>query len=137
VDRYQRIGAHGEMISSDLHGAEEPIRWLLGWQRQDRVVRALAQRRRRTPSSGRLWQRFDPWGSAPCRWDDGLGDQDATRAGWTISRACGSVLGLFGTCDRLQEPQRGQRFAHWMLIMPKKGQHLPSRGLTSLFLALL
>ena len=21
---------HGEMISSDLHGAEEPIRWLLG-----------------------------------------------------------------------------------------------------------
>jgi hypothetical protein len=25
------------MISSDLHGAEEPIRWTLGWQRQDRV----------------------------------------------------------------------------------------------------
>ena len=31
------IGTHGEMISSDLHGAEEPIRWTLGWQRQDRV----------------------------------------------------------------------------------------------------
>jgi hypothetical protein len=31
-------GTHGEMISSDLHGAEEPIRWLLGphqGQRQD------------------------------------------------------------------------------------------------------
>jgi hypothetical protein len=31
---------HGEMISSDLHGAEEPIRWLLGphqGQRQDSV----------------------------------------------------------------------------------------------------
>jgi hypothetical protein len=39
MDRYQRIGAHGEMISSDLHGAEEPIRWLLGWQKQDRVVK--------------------------------------------------------------------------------------------------
>jgi hypothetical protein len=26
VDGCQRIGAHGEMISSDLHGAEEPIR---------------------------------------------------------------------------------------------------------------
>jgi hypothetical protein len=25
------------MISSDLHGAEEPTRWLLGWQRQDNV----------------------------------------------------------------------------------------------------
>ena len=33
ADRYQRIGAHGEMMSSDLHGVEEPIRWLLGWQR--------------------------------------------------------------------------------------------------------
>ena len=31
-------GTHGKMISSDLHGAEEPIRWLLGWQRQDRVM---------------------------------------------------------------------------------------------------
>ena len=31
-------GTHGEMISSDLHGAEEPIRWLLRphqGQRQD------------------------------------------------------------------------------------------------------
>jgi hypothetical protein len=25
------------MSSSDLHGAEEPIRWTLGWQLQDRV----------------------------------------------------------------------------------------------------
>ena len=23
-------GTHGEMISSDLHGSKEPIRWLLG-----------------------------------------------------------------------------------------------------------
>jgi hypothetical protein len=41
VDRYQRIGAHGEMISSDLHGAEEPIRWTLGWQRQDNLMTSL------------------------------------------------------------------------------------------------
>jgi hypothetical protein len=53
VDRYQRIGAHGEMISSDLHGAEEPIRWLLGWQRQDRRHdEPLHEEDRRTPSSG-------------------------------------------------------------------------------------
>jgi hypothetical protein len=25
------------MISSDLHGAEEPIRWTLGWKMQDRA----------------------------------------------------------------------------------------------------
>jgi hypothetical protein len=29
-----------------------------------------------------------------------------------------AMLGLFGTCDRLLEPQEGQRFAHWMVIMP-------------------
>jgi hypothetical protein len=40
------------------------------------------------------------------------------RTGWTISGACGSVLGLSGTHSRLQEPQRGQRLAYWMLIMP-------------------
>ena len=34
----KRTGTHGEMISSDLHGAKEPIRWLLEphqGQRQD------------------------------------------------------------------------------------------------------
>jgi hypothetical protein len=30
ADSYQRTGTHGEMISSDLHGDEDPIRWLLG-----------------------------------------------------------------------------------------------------------
>jgi hypothetical protein len=64
-----------------------------------------------------------------------LMDRTPPRAGWTFSGACGSVLGLFGTCGRLQEPQRGQRFAPWMLILPKKGQRLPQRGLTSPFLA--
>jgi hypothetical protein len=28
-DHAQRTGTHGEMISSDLHGAEEPTRWML------------------------------------------------------------------------------------------------------------
>jgi hypothetical protein len=26
----RRTGTHGEMISSEFHGAEEPIKWLLG-----------------------------------------------------------------------------------------------------------
>jgi hypothetical protein len=30
------IGTHGEMISSDLHGAEEPNRWLLGAHQEQR-----------------------------------------------------------------------------------------------------
>jgi hypothetical protein len=78
-----------------------------------------------------FWQRPGLWGSAPCRWDVGFDDQDATRAVGTISGACGSVLGFFGTCGRLQEPQEGQRLAHWMMFMPQQGQRLPFRGLTS------
>ena len=58
------------------------------------------------------------WGSAPGRWDMDHDGQDATSDSWTTSRACGSVLGFLGTCDRFLEPQEGQRFAHWMVIMP-------------------
>jgi hypothetical protein len=35
------------MISSDLHGAEEPIRWLLGWQRQDNVVMSPCMKKKK------------------------------------------------------------------------------------------
>jgi hypothetical protein len=136
MDRYQRIGAHGEMISSDLHGAEEPIRWLMGWQRQDRVMTSPCMEKKKDILIKTLWQRFDLWGTSPCRWYDGFDGQDATRAGWTFPRGCGSVLGPCGTCGSLQEAQRGQRFSSWMLIMPRKGQRLPQRGLTSPILAL-
>jgi hypothetical protein len=82
------------------------------------ILRALAQRRGRTPSLGRFGRDL-AYGDQPLiRWDVGLVDQNATRAGWTTSRACGSMLGLFGTCDRLLELQKGQRFAHLMVIMP-------------------
>jgi hypothetical protein len=29
-----------------------------------------------------------------------------------------AMLGLFGMCDRFLEPQEGQRFAYWMVIVP-------------------
>jgi hypothetical protein len=60
------------MISSDLHGAEEPIRWLLGWQRQDRVMMSPCMEKKKDALIRTSWQRFDLWGSAPYRWDDGL-----------------------------------------------------------------
>jgi hypothetical protein len=119
------------MISSDLHGAEEPTRWTLGWQRQDRVMTSPCTEKKKDALIGTLWQRPSLWGSALYRWDVDLDDQDATRAVGTISGACGSVLGFFGTCGRLQEPQEGQRLAHWMMFMPQQGQRLPFRGLTS------
>jgi hypothetical protein len=48
-DHTRRTGTHGDMINSDLHGAEEPIRWLLGWQRQDNVVMSHCMRRKDVP----------------------------------------------------------------------------------------
>ena len=96
---------------------------------------APAWRRRRTPSSGRFGRDLT-YGDQPLA--DGtmaLMDRTPPRTSWTFSRADGSVLGLFGTHSRLQEPQRGQRLACWMMIMPWKGQRLPYRGLTPHFLA--
>jgi hypothetical protein len=44
------IGTHGEMIRSDLHGAEEPTRWMLrphqGGETGQWLIRVLHQRRR-------------------------------------------------------------------------------------------
>jgi hypothetical protein len=79
------------------------------------------------------WQRLTYGGSPPADGMMALMDRTLPRTGWTFSGADGSVLGLFGTCSRLQEPQRGQHFSPWMLIMPKKGQRLPQRGLMSPF----
>jgi hypothetical protein len=102
----------GQSCDEPLHGEEE------GRPHQD----ALAE--------------IDLWGTSPCRWYDGFDGQDATIADWMFPGGCGSVFGPCGTCGSLQEAQRGQRLASWMLIMPKKGQRLPQRGLTSPILAL-
>ena len=124
------------MISSDLHGADEPIRWMLGWQMQDRVYDEPMHREEEERPHQDVLAEIDLWGIIPCRWYDGFDGQDATRADWTFPGGCGSVFGPCGTCGSLQEAQRGQHLAPWMLIRPKKGQRLPQRGLTSPILAL-
>jgi hypothetical protein len=52
------------MISSDLHGTEEPIKWLLGWQRQDSVVMSLCTRRQKDVPPGHCG-RAHPRGDHP------------------------------------------------------------------------
>jgi hypothetical protein len=91
------------MISSDLHGAEEPIRWLLGWQRQDRVMTSPCMEKKKDTLIRTFWQRFDLWGPAPADGMMALMDRTPPRTGWTFSGADGSMLGLFGTHGRLQE----------------------------------
>jgi hypothetical protein len=61
---YQWTSTHGDMISSDLHGAEEPIRWLLGWQRQDDVMMSLCTRRQKDVPLGHFG-RARPRGNHP------------------------------------------------------------------------
>jgi hypothetical protein len=57
-----------------------------------------------------------------------LMDRTPPRAGWTFSGACGSVLGLFGTCGRLQEPQKGPTFCLLDADLAQKGPTSPSEG---------
>ena len=65
-----------------------------------------------------FWHRSWLVGISPWQMDVDHDGQDATSDDWTTSRARGSLVGLFGMCDMMLEPQEGQRFAHWMVIMP-------------------
>jgi hypothetical protein len=78
----------------------------------------LHEEDRRTPSPGHCGRDLTYGGSAPADGVMALMDRTPPRIGWTFSGADGSVMGLFGTCGRLQEPQRGQHFAFWMMIIP-------------------
>ena len=71
------------MTGSDLHGAEEPIRWTLGWQRQDSLVMSPYTEKKKDALIRTFWQR--PWhmGINPLQVDVDTVDQDAIRVGWT------------------------------------------------------
>jgi hypothetical protein len=60
-DHAQRTGTiwtdtHGEMINSDLHGAEEPTKWMLrphqGVETGQRMIRDFVTRRRELSTKG-------------------------------------------------------------------------------------
>jgi hypothetical protein len=67
-------GTHGEMISSDLHGAEEPTRWMLrphqGAETGQRLIRDFAPRRRGCSTRGTPTQ-LDLGGLTHFQWDVG------------------------------------------------------------------
>jgi hypothetical protein len=49
-------GTHGEMISSDLHGAEEPTRWMLRPQQGIETGQRGLHRKREGRSTEAPWQ---------------------------------------------------------------------------------
>jgi hypothetical protein len=124
------------MISSDLHGAEEPIRWLLGWQRQDRVVTSPCMEKKKDALIRTLWQRLTYGGSAPCRWYDGFDGQDATRAAGRFLEDVAACLDLVWHVWQLAGGPEGPTFCSLDDDYAQKGPtSLPYRGLTSPFLA--
>jgi hypothetical protein len=92
------------MISSDLHEDEEPIRWLLRWQRQDNVVMRPCMKKKKDVLTQDALAEPDLGGSPTTDDMMVLMDRTPPRVGWTFSGGCGSVLGSFGTCGSLQEP---------------------------------
>jgi hypothetical protein len=63
-----------------------------------------------------VWHRSWLVGISP--WQMGRDHDRTTRAVGRLLGHVAAMLGLFGTCDRLLEPQEGQRLAHLMVIVP-------------------
>jgi hypothetical protein len=107
-------GTHGEMISSDLHGAEEPTRWMLRphqGQRQDKDGSKALHRRRRGRSTRGTPTELDLGGLALFQWNVGLGRPRTspimTMMSSNIMDILGGRLGSIGTCGRLEKPKEG------------------------------
>jgi hypothetical protein len=69
-------GTHGEMISSDLHGDEEPIKWMLRTHQgeiQDRDGSGALHQRRRGHSTRGTSTELDLGGMTLSQWNVGLG----------------------------------------------------------------
>jgi hypothetical protein len=121
------------MISSDLHGAEEPIRWLLGWQRQDNVVMSLCTRRQKDVPPGHFG-RARPRGDHPLQMGRLLlMDRTSPEAAGRCLERVAVCWGHLARVAAWRSPRRANVLASWMLSLPKKGQRLPQKGLTSPF----
>ena len=125
-------GTHGEMISSDLHGAEEPIRWLLGphqGQRQDSDWSILCTREEEGHFHPRHLGWAQPLGVDPLQVERVLYDAPGCHLGaMTSPPVSGTLTEQFATCGRAWRPNEGQRLSSSAEICPKKGQCLPQRG---------
>jgi hypothetical protein len=104
-------GTHGEMISSDLHGAEGPIRWLLRPHQRgrDRTMfdRGFAPKKKRTFHQ-RHFGRAQPRGNDPFsveRWPwKAQNVPILTMMSSSFMVILGGRLGNNGTCGLLERP---------------------------------
>jgi hypothetical protein len=107
-------GTHGKIISSDIHGAEEPIRWMLrphhGAETRQRWIGVLHRRRKGCSTRGTQAE-LDLGGSALFQWNIDLGRPKMSPIIAMISSnsmdVLGGKLGCIGTCGRLEKPKEG------------------------------
>jgi hypothetical protein len=116
------------MISSDLHGAEEPIRWLLGWQRQDNVVMSPCMKKKKDVLTQDTLAEIGLGGSPTADEMMALMDRTPPRAGWTFSGGCGSVLGIIWHVWQLAGALEGPTFCLLDADLAQKGPTSPSEG---------
>ena len=110
VERTRTIwtGTHGEMISLELHGAKEPIRWML---RQDIDGSGALHRRRGGRSTRGTLAELDLGGLALSQWNVGL-ERPRTSPMMSMTSSnimdvLGGRLGSIGTCGMIEEPKEG------------------------------
>jgi hypothetical protein len=115
-------GTHGEMISSDLHGAEEPTRWMLRPQQGAETGQRGLHRR----EGGRLAEapltELDLGGLCPFQWNVGLGrprtSPRMTMTSPSFMDVLGDGLGQFWHVWQLGEAQGGLTFCSRRLHFP-------------------
>jgi hypothetical protein len=102
------------MISSNLHGAEKPTRWMLRpikGQRQDKDGLGDLHRRRRGRSTRGTSAELDLGGLTLFQWNVGLGRPRTspimTMTSSSIMDVLGGRLGSIGKCGRLEKPKEG------------------------------
>jgi hypothetical protein len=90
------------MISSDLHGAEEPIRWLLGWQRQDNVEMSPCMKKKKDVLTQDTLAEPDLGGSPTADEMMAFDGQDATQGRldvfWSMWQCAGTYLAHVAGC---------------------------------------
>jgi hypothetical protein len=121
------------MISSDLHGAEEPIRWLLGWQRQDNIVTSPCMKKKKDVLTQDALAEPGLGGSPTADEMMAFDGQDATQGRLDVFWSMWQCARIIWHMWQVAGAPEGPTFCFWMLILPKKGQRLPQRGLTSPF----
>jgi len=129
-DHTQRTGTRGL-----VHMGRWLVRTSMGlkspsdgrWDGRGRTVvwRALAQRGRRTPSSGRFWHRLWPMVISPWQMDVDHDGQDATIDAGRFPGHVAALLGLFGTCGWFWSPRKGNVLIIWCLSCPKRANVSP------------